>query len=372
MRIGIDARMFGPKAATGIGSYIMNLTQNLFIIDEKNEYFLFMNEPAYSEFLTPNNRVHKIKVNLPWYSLVEQIKFPFILLKYHLDLVHFPHFNAAFLYPKKFIVTIHDITPFFFPGPLVKKSWVRRLGYKLVFNLSIRRAKKIIVISHHTEENIIKYFKAKKKKINLTYLGLDSTVKKIESQRDLDDFKLKHGLTKPYLFYVGVWRDHKNVTGLIKAFNILKADQGIDCQLVLGGNYDPRFPEVKSAIDQSKFKSDIILPGFISQAELSFYYSAAKIFVLPSFCEGFGLVALESLACGVPVAGSNTTSLPEIIDGAGIYFDPRDPKDIAEKINQLFSNHNLYSSLKNQGFSVLLNYTWHSCAEKTLDVYQSS
>ena len=83
-KIGLDARMYGVEQ-TGIGVYIKNLTDQLFLIDQKNEYTLFMLEPAYSSFQPPSQRVKKIKVACPWYSFSEQLKLPPILLKYNLN-----------------------------------------------------------------------------------------------------------------------------------------------------------------------------------------------------------------------------------------------------------------------------------------------
>ena len=371
MKIGIDARMYGPESTTGIGTYIKNLTDNLFLIDQKNEYILFMGEPAYSEFQPPNQRVKKVKVGCPWYSWSEQIQMPKILLKHRLDLVHFPHFNIPIFYPKKFVLTIHDITPKFFPGPKVKKSLIRQMGYRAVFYLGLKRAKKIITISNHTKKNLIKFFQVKADKIETTYLGVDQNFKVIADQEKLESIKNKYNITKPFIFYIGVWRDHKNLPGLIEAFNILKSKYHLDYQLVLAGKPDSRYPEIEQAINNSQFKSDIILPGFVPEAELPLLYNTARLFALPSFCEGFGLVALESLACGTPVVGSNSTSLPEVLEDAAVYFDPKNPESIAKTINQLLTNSGWYKDLQNQGRNQIKKYSWQDCAKKTLAVYQS-
>lgn len=372
MKIGIDARMYGVEATTGIGAYIKNLTDQLFLIDEKNEYFLFMLEPAFSQFQPPNNRIKKILVKSHWYTLREQIELPMILLKSKLDLVHFPHFNVPLFYPKNFIVTIHDITPKFFPGPKAKKSLIRRLGYQLIFKSGIKRAKKIIVNSNHTKQNLIKHFKIQENKINVTYLGVDEQFKVIEDKSLIDNIKNKYKISKPFIFYIGVWRDHKNLPNLVKAFNLIKESYGIDCQLVLAGKPDSNYPEIQEEINNSKFRFDIINPGFIEQKELILFYNAAELFVLPSFCEGFGLVALESLACGTPVIASNSTSLPEILGKSSLYFDPNQPSQIAQLINSILTDQNLYQNLKNLGLNQIKKYNWRECSTKTLNVYESS
>jgi len=372
MRIGIDARMYGPKATTGIGAYIKNLTDQLFLIDQDNEYFLFMLEPAYSEFQPPNSRIKKVKVSCPWYSFKEQYQLPKILRAYKLDLVHFPHFNVPIFYPKRFVVTIHDITPKFFPGPKVKKSIIRKIGYQAVFNSGLKRAKKIIANSNHTKKDLIDFFHCPAEKIEVIYLGLEPIFKVITNPASLLELKNKYQITKPFIFYIGVWRDHKNLPGLIQAFNLLKSSYRLDYQLVLAGQTDQRYPGIQEEINQSPFKSDIITPGFIAQQELPLFYNAAKLFILPSFCEGFGLVALESLACGLPVIGSKTTSLPEILQASALYFDPAKPESIAEVANRVLTDPKLYEDLKNRGLGQIKKYSWRKCAEKTLAIYQGN
>ncbi|MFA6215245.1 MAG: glycosyltransferase family 1 protein, partial [Patescibacteria group bacterium] len=307
-----------------------------------------------------------------WYSLAEQLEMPKKLLQYNLDLVHFPHFNVPLLYPKKFIATIHDITPYFFPGPNVKKSIIKKLGYNLVFGQGIKRAKKIITVSNHTKDNLLKFFKVKPEKIEVIYLGIGPEYKEINDQNKILAAKKAYNITKPFILYTGVWRDHKNLPNLIKAFDLVKSRYRLDYQLVLGGRPDPRYPEISLAIVNSPFKTDIIQPGFIQDFDLPLLYNAAEIFVLPSFCEGFGLVALESLACGTPVVASNSTSLPEILQDSAIYFNPNNPAEMAEIINRVLTDQELYINLKNRGLNQIKRFNWPACAEKTLKIYQTT
>lgn len=371
MKIGIDSRMYGAKATTGIGVYIKNLADELFKLDQENEYVLFMKDPEYSEFLVPNSRITKVKIDVPWYSLKEQLVMPKILKKHQLDLMHFPHFNVPILYTGKYLVTIHDITPKFFPGPLVRKSLIRKLGYNLVFKTGLSKAKKIITISNYTKQNIIKHFNANPDKIIITHLGFNQNLTNQITDQKIKEIKNKLNITKPFLFYVGVWRDHKNLPGLVKAFNILKSKYNLDIQLVLAGSQDDRYPEIKQEINQSKYKSDIITPGFIEDSDLPLLYKAAKLFILPSYAEGFGLVALEAQSLNTPVIASNTTSLPEILEGSAVYFNPDDVHNMAEVINKVLADKSLYSDLQQKGLAQVKKYSWQTTARQTLSVYQN-
>ena len=123
-------------------------------------------------------------------------------------------------------------------------------------------------------------------------------------------------------------------------------------------------------IDVEKNRMYSIAKGRITIEELEHYLEemSAKSFKLK---EGFGLVALESIACGTPVVAAKTTSVPEILGQAGLYFDPKDINDMAKKIKLLFDDKELYKKLQNQGLEQAKKYSWQECAKETFKIYQS-
>lgn len=367
-KIGIDARMYG-KVQSGIGTYIQQLTAHLFALDKNNEYYLFLLDQAFTKYKTPNHNVHKIKTAAYWYSYAEQTKFLWQLNKFNFDLMHFPHFNAPIFYNKLRITTIHDITPKFFPGHK-QKSWYRKKAYELTIKSSLKKSAKIFTISQNTKNDLIKYFKVTPEKIAVTYLGIEPQFKKITDYAKIKEIKAKYGITKPYLFFISTWRNHKNFQGLIKAFSILKNKYKLDYQLVLGGLEDPHYPNISQTINKSEHKKDIITPGFISDQELPLFYNAAEIFIIPSYYEGFGIIGLEAMACETPVISSKITSLPEILGEAAIYFDPHNPAEIAQKAKEVITNQELKNQLINKGLEQTKKYSWQKCAQETFTLYQ--
>jgi len=368
MKIGIDARMYG-KNQSGIGTYIKNLTEKIFELDKDNDYYLFLLDPMHSQYKPVNERVHKIKVNSSWYSYAEQTKFLKDIYKQKLDLIHFPHFNAPILYSGKRIHTIHDITPKFFPGHK-QKSWFRKKAYELAIKTSLKKSSKIITISQNTKNDLINYFQVPEDKIIITFLGIESHFKKVEDYAKIKEIKDRYGITKPYLFFISAWRNHKNFEGLIAAFEKIKS-QGYDYQLVLGGQEDPYYSRISKKIAQSKYKKDIITPGFISDKDLPAFYSAAEIFIIPSFYEGFGIIGLEAMACQTPVISSNTTALPEILGEAALYFDPKNIQKMSAEIIDLINNPEKQNELIEQGLKQIKKYSWEECAQKTLSIYKN-
>lgn len=371
MRIGIDARMYGAKATTGIGTYIKQLTDTLFEIDTTNEYVLFMRPSAMKEFISPSSRVRTVQADIPWYGWKEQLVFPRLIAHEHCDVVHFPHFNVPIFYRGKYVVTIHDLTPKFFPGPNVKRSIFRKVAYEVVFRQGIRRASSVITISEHTKKLLEMYHPVSANKTHVIGLGVTKNFTSTISEAERVNVKKKYGITKPYIVYVGVWRDHKNIPGLVKAFELVQREHGIDAQLVLTGMADQRYPEIMNAIEHSVERHNIILPGFVDDSDLPALYAGAMVNTLVSFAEGFGLVALEAAACGTPTVCANSTSVPEVMGDAVVLCNPHEPVDIAESIAQIFTNPTLRTTLSQQGIDRAKMYHWDDCARKTLDIYQA-
>lgn len=366
--IGIDARMYG-FAQTGIGNYIRHLIGCIFEFDKKNDYVIFLLPDEFDNFKVPGERIKKVKISSKWYGWKEQIYFPFEIYKEKLDLMHFTHFNSPILYFARSIVTIHDITPFFFPGHKMR-SFSRKIGFRAVFYSSVKKASKVIAVSKNTKNDIVKHFGMDEKKIEVIYEGVDGQFSREKDTKKIEDLRNKHNLRKPFIFYTGVWRNHKNLVGLIKAFSLLKKKYQMDFDLVLGGKEDPYYPEVRKTWEKLGIDNDIKRVGFIAQEELPTFYGAASLFVIPSFYEGFGLIGLESFASGTPVVSSNRTSLPEVLGNAAIYFDPYDHEEMAEKMMLVLSDKKLYNTLIEKGYEQLKKYSWEKMGEETMKIYK--
>lgn len=331
-----------------------------------------MLEPEYGKFQLPNERIKKVKVSSHWYSWKEQLVLPFELYREKVDLMHFPHFNSPIVYRGKNIVTIHDLTPKFFPGHKIGRYWHRRFGFNQVFFSTVRKADKVIAVSNHTKKDIIKFFGAPEEKVVVVYEGIPCIESgSMKQEPGINNLKEKYNITKPFIFYLGVWRDHKNLVGLIRAFNILRKKYKMDLELVFGGGEDSHYPEIRQTWQNLKLTKYLIRPGFIPEEEIPLFYQAASLFVNPSFYEGFGLVTLEAMTHGTPVVCSKTTSLPEVLGKAAVYFNPHDPEDMAQSIKRVLERPNLQEQLIKTGFEQVKRYSWQKMAEETLEIYDN-
>lgn len=370
MRIGIDCRMYST-AFTGIGRYTQELTNHLFSLDSKNEYVLFFNHPQFDKFEPPHDRVRKILVNSPHYSIQEQTTFLFHLYREKLDLMHFTHFNAPLLYARPSIVTIHDLTLSFFPGKKMT-SFLHRLGYNLILGKTVKRAKKVITVSENTKKDLQRFFHVPSDKIEVIYCGVDQKFRPIEDQKFLQSVQQKYHIDKTFLLYTGVWRNHKNLPNLLRAFSLLRKRYKFQGYLVITGREDPFYAsEIKNLISELELKQHVILTGLVDEQDLIALYNATEAYVFPSLYEGFGLPSLEAMRCGTPVVASNISSIPEICgEGNALFFDPYDPKDMAEKMNLIITDKILRQQLIENGFTRAQQFSWRKMAQEILKLYQ--
>lgn len=358
MLIGIDARFFGPRGK-GLGRYTQKLIEHLEIIDDKNEYRIFLRQENFNNYQPKNPKFKKVLADYRWYSLAEQIFLPIKIYRAKIDLMHFPHFNVPIFCPTKFVVTIHDLILKYFQsrrastlGPI--KYFLKNLVYRLVIWLAIKRAKKVITVSNYVKKDILDCFKISAEKVKVIYEGAPSVIQ--QSLRELPN-----QIRRPFLLYVGNAYPHKNLERLIKAFDILKKDFE-NLHLVLVGEKDYFYERLER-------KEKIIFAGFVSDELLGAFYQNAEVYVFPSLCEGFGLPALEAMAHGLPVISSKATCLPEILGNAAFYFDAKNTKDMAEKIKRVLEDNKLKQNLIVRGFSQIKKYSWPKMAEQTLLCY---
>lgn len=393
MRIGIDARALGWA---GLGRYTRNLLNSLVTRAPKGMEFAVFAPRAFGREFGELRGVKFVPVTASYYSVREQTVFLASLLREKLDLTHFLHFNAPIFYRRPSVVTIHDLTRFFFPAQK-HKGQLHQLAYETVFRSAINNSKKIITVSEHTRTDLIRYFPNVAGKTKTIYEGVDKTMFNSAStiyERLLRlapcDGSQRHetrqngliaggeavsvlgklGIEKPYLLFVGVWMTHKNLPRLLSAFKLVKAS-GFAGKLVITGKGETHHVDVPALIEGEEMSEAVVLPGKVADEDLPILYQNAESLILPSLYEGFGLPALEAMACGTPVVASEVSSIPEILGDAVVYFDPYSVNDMAEKITALLNNKQKQAELISRGNKQAQKFSWENCAMETLGVYQS-
>lgn len=371
MRIGIDARLYSEA---GVGRYIKNLIYYLQKLDHENEYYVLLRKKDFEQINFFSKNFHTVLADIGWYGFAEQVQLPNILYGLKLDLVHFPHFNIPIFYNGKFVVTIHDLIHQKFKMKRATTHdpityFIKHQAYNLAFSTALKKSKKVITISNYVENELLSQWKVDSKKIIVTKEGVEESLienaKKV-GKTEIDETLKKYGIRPPFIYYVGNAHPHKNVEGLIKAFlQLRKKYQHL--QLVLSGKGHYFWDRIKEEYKHI----DIIYTGFVTDEELVCLYKSCKVYVVPSFEEGFGIPLLEAMASSAPVAASQTSATPEIGGDAALYFDPYNPADIADKISQILNSEKLQKELIVKGEKRVKEFSWKEMVKETLDIYLS-
>ncbi|MFC1656884.1 glycosyltransferase family 4 protein [Patescibacteria group bacterium] len=370
MRIGIDARFYN-KQTRGISRVIREFLTHLINMDKKNTYVVFLLQGDVKNFEHKAKNIEIFVSRSKYYSLEEHFIFPKEIKQAKVQFMHFLNFNAPYNCPVPYIVTIHDLTLFFYPGRK-KKSIIHKLVYKTVMGRAVRKAKFVHAITNHTKQDIMQIFHIPKDKIKVIYEGVNDNFRPIKSQKLIQKVLDKYAVKKPYFIYHGAWRKHKNIVNLIKAFDkfsILNKSQNF--KLVIAGKIDLEYPEIPEVVKDLNIEDRVIfLDKFISDKELASLFSACTSYVFPSLYEGFGLTPLEAMSCGAPVLSSDASCMPEVLGEAAYYFDPNNIEDITTAMNRIATNSRLQNDFSLRSLKQIKHYSWQSMTSGILELYK--
>lgn len=418
MVIGIDASRANLIRKTGVEWYGYYVIRWFAKIDSVNQYILYSNEPLKQGLLDlrgdqfrkgDQNNYNKLEYDEKGFQVLKSpygnfkgkvLNWSFknfwtqgrlsyeMLFNREIDILFIPSHVLPLVHPKKSVATIHDIgfekytilyrnesTAKIFLDLLVKLFTFGKYSANLIDYLkwssrfTLKHSKKILTVSEFTKNELINLYDADEKKIKVIHNGYNKSLyRKINDKKSIENVKDKYGIEGDYLLYIGRIEKKKNVSRLIEAVAYLyEIDKFFDKKLVLVGAADYGYDEVNYIISQYNLDDIVIIPGWVDECDLPYLYNGASVFVFPSKYEGFGIPLLQAMACGVPVAASNTASIPEVVNNSALLFDPDVPIDIAKKIEEILNNSELREKLIKDGFDRSAKFSWERCARETLD-----
>ena len=352
---------------TGIGRYIQNLLINLPDVDASTSYEALLGERRIHLDDRGNFKSRKARYNIPIYSLREQVLLPSEMMTSNPDVLHYPSFNMPIFNSKPVVVTIHDLIYFLYPG-----ACPNRLAYmyaRFMFRKVVSAAAGIITVSQYSKDDIVAHLGVAPEKITVVYNGVSDVYKPITDSSVLAVVARKYGITGEYIFYVGSHHPRKNLKRLIHAYARLR-NRG-KCQLILTGEVEERRRDLYKTVDELGLNGHVLFIGRVGEDDLPTLYSMAKVFVLPSFYEGFGLPLVEAFACGTPVVTSNVTSLPEVAGDAALIIDPADTDALTKALDSVLVSTDLCFEMREKGFKRAAMFNWREAARKTHGIYKA-
>jgi len=248
------------------------------------------------------------------------------------------------------------------PNPTYKKHYLNKINH-------LKKAKSWLSISKATAKEAKEFIGNNEKHIVNISTACDDRFCKIEVSKEKEnELSNRYHLSQPFILYTGGSDFRKNLHGLIRAYARLPQKLRDTYQLVLAG----KMPEgdisklKKTAKDAGLNKNQVIFTGYVTDEELVQLYNLCKLFVLPSWHEGFGLPVLEAMSCGAPVICGNKSSLPEVICKQDALFDPQDERDMSQKIAQVLSDEEFRQALRDHGLKQAMNFSWADSARMAL------
>ncbi|HYG75050.1 MAG TPA: glycosyltransferase family 1 protein [Planctomycetota bacterium] len=264
------------------------------------------------------------------------------------------------------VVTIHDVFSALQSTEFADAEF-REMKRKRYLDLT-ERADRIICVSESVKRDVQQTLNPDPAKLLVVYEAGGEGFSR-RAPDEINHTRQKHGLARPYLIFVGSVNKRKNVPAMIRAFAAASKATG-ELDFAIAGRIGFGGEQIREAISQSGVADRVKLLGYVPDEDVPALYSGAEALLFTTLYEGFGIPALEAMACGCPVIGANVGSLPEIIGDAGVLADPASIDSIASAIETLLTDSSRRAALRERGFERARQFSWDSAAEKCLSIYQ--
>jgi glycosyltransferase involved in cell wall biosynthesis len=362
VHVAIDARLVDVSPG-GIAQYTVQLSRALAQLHERPRLTLLRSaRPQVRGEQVAGLAVRKLLT--PPHHRLEQITLPLELLRVGADLVHSPDFIPPPRHRSRRVITVHDLGFIRFPETLTVAS--RRFYGQLGW--AVRSADRIIAVSSSTRNDLVELVGADPAKIDVVLEAADPGFRPVRDEAALVATRRKLGARRPYLLFVGSFEPRKNLVRLLEAFALVRRE--VDLELVLLGRRGWLFEPIFQRLAELELEPYVRIVDGVPNRELPRIYSGAVALAFASLYEGFGLPALEAMACGCPVVAADIASLPEVVGDAGLLVPPTDVAAIAEALLRLATDPALRADLAARGQVQAARFSWQRAATETLAVYQ--
>tara|TARA_B110000116_G_C16793739_1_gene565353 strand:- start:711 stop:1871 length:1161 start_codon:yes stop_codon:yes gene_type:complete len=377
MRIGIEGQRIFRKKKHGMDMVALELIKNLQIIDQKNDYFIFVKPDEDSSVLQETSNFRIIELNGGPYPTWEQIALPKAAKKYGCDVLHCTSNTAPFFTGIPLITILHDIIYMessYFKILKSSASQYQKFGNvyrKLVVPRILKKSKKVITVSHFEKNRIGEFFGIKgDHKLDAIYNGVSKHFKPVTDKEELRRVKEKYNLPDNYFFFLGNTDPKKNTKGTLKAFSDFLKQTETSHKLVMLDYDIAELNKLLVEINDTNLINKIILTGYVINTDLPAIYSQSDVFLYPSLRESFGIPMLEAMSCNVPVIASNTSSMPEVSGEAAHIVDPFNPEEITKGLIEILNNEAYKNALCVKGLEWSKKFSWHNMAKEYLELYK--
>ena len=373
MKIAINGSCLLHPTKTGVELYVASLLEEIKNIPNQEDFEFIVYYPATGELDSdwlskfPKNWQFKA-VNWPFKFLWTQLALYWQLRKDKADLLFVPAHVIPALYRGRTVMTVHDLafkyfTDAYSPRELKYQDWAIKSAK--------RKKTSFIVPSKTTRDDLLKFYNIAEDKIAKVYHGFAAQSLQA-SKEEISDIRQKYNLSdRKYFISIGRVENKKNSLGAIRAFEKLCEDNNIsNIDFVLVGKGGFGYENILAAVEQSKYKNNIHLLGYLPNKDVAALFSGAHAFLFPTFYEGFGFPILEAMSVGVPVITSNYGVMEEIAQEAALLIDPNKTEEIVRAMNKLLLDDESRDYYIQAGLKKYKEFTWERTANETLEAFR--
>jgi len=377
MRIGIDGRPL-ERERTGVARYLLSLLRVWAKEHKAHEYYLYfehdvpadplLDEACFTKRLPARLPVPKQSIRqLLW----EQMILPLAARRDEVDLLFSPGYTLPAFFPGAAAVTIHDLSYEAHPewsGP------AQRWRLRTFSRLAARKARVVFTDSQFSRHELLKYYRLPASKVHAIPLAADEYFRPLPAGEARKVVAQRFGLVEDYLLFVGSLFSRRHIPTLLEAFELALKDGG-PAKLVLVGEdwlgLSSTIPPAIEALHLRLSRQSVLHLTHVEEGELLHLYNAAMAFIFLSEYEGFGLTALEAMACGTPVITARTSSIPEVVgEAAFLVSDPADAAEVSRAILAVALDAERRAHMIKGGLERASAFSWRRCAEETVKVLE--
>jgi glycosyltransferase involved in cell wall biosynthesis len=311
MRLGVDGRELVAGTRTGIGRYVREVVGAAAARGGPVTVY----GDAATEVADPPAGVRLRRLAAPGTRWWDQVVLPRALARDGVEVFLSPYYKGPVAAPCPVVLTVHDL---YFIGYGGRRRPLRDAVLTAAARLYARRARAIVTDSEYSRRAVIARLRVPAAKV--TAIGVAVGAEFVPSPL-ADAARARYGLPGPYVLYVGNFMPHKNVEGLLRAWAALPAPLRAGHRLALAGGDAARRPRLEALARSLGVAASVAFPGRVEDGDLPGLYTACAAFVLPSLDEGFGLPAVEAMACGAPVIVADRGALPEVAGPGAVVVD---------------------------------------------------
>lgn len=295
--------------------------------------------------------------------LWEQAVWPLLAARDRLDLLHSTAFVLPWLTQRPGVVTVYDLSFVHYPElfPRLQRFYLHSQTAR-----ACRHARRVITISASGREDVHRFFGVPLARIDVVYPGVDDIYRPLPEPR-VAAFREREDLPQQVVLHVGTLQPRKNIPLLLEALAHLQRPHVL---LVLAGGKGWLYDEIFARVQALGLQAQVRFTGYVPDEDLPLWYNAARLLVLPSLYEGFGLPIVEALACGTPVIAADTSSLPEAGGDAALYFPADNARALAERIAAVLDDDARAATMRARGVAQAQQFSWARAGRETAAVYQ--